>query len=168
MVVYLSLDDVFIEFSVEISPCLSGMSLLVDTLVFAFSLLLQYGLTWKVESSFGWIINFQPFGASLTSSLSEMMHPAKSKKLISISKVCQLSVRSFILRLSGSFSLFFWGALELSVFGKWNSVNRQSSLSSHFLHVWQLNLYLLFWIIQMIYLICFLLFLVRLENYGSF
>ena len=167
MVVYLSLDDVFIEFSVEISPCLSGMSLLVETLVFAFSLLLQDGLTWKAESSFGWIINFQPFGAALTSSLSEMMHPAKSKKLISIFKVCQLSVRSFILRLSGGFSLF-WGALELSPFGKWNSVNRQSFLSSHFLHVWQLNLYLLFWIIQMIYLICFLLFLVRLENYGSF
>ena len=45
MVVCLSLDDVVTESSVLRSPCLSAMSLLVETLVSAFSPLLQDGLT---------------------------------------------------------------------------------------------------------------------------
>ena len=67
------MDDVVIEFmfSVLISPFLSGMSLLVETLVLGSCLLLQDGLMS--------IINLQPFSAALTSSLSGIMHPAKSK-----------------------------------------------------------------------------------------
>ena len=104
MLVYLSLDDVIIEFWVLISSCLSGMSLLVETLVLASSPLLQDGLTWKAECSVGRVINLRPFGAALTSSLSGMMHPAKSKKLVGTSKVSQLSLWSFILGLTCSFS----------------------------------------------------------------
>lgn len=67
------MDDVVIEFkfSVLISPFLSGMSLLVETLVLGSCILLQDSLMS--------IINLQRFGAALTSSLSGIMHPAKSK-----------------------------------------------------------------------------------------
>ena len=87
MVVCLSLDDVVTEFSVLASPCLSGMSLLVETLVLASSPLLQDGLIWKAECSIGCIENLLSFGAALTSFLSGMMHWAKSKKLVGSSKV---------------------------------------------------------------------------------
>ena len=78
------------------------MSLLVETLVSAFSPLLQDGLTWKAECSVGRIINLQPFRAAMTSSvrMSGMMHLSKSKMLVGTSKVTQLSIRSFIMSVS--------------------------------------------------------------------
>ena len=152
------LDDA-IEFSVLTSLCLFGMSLLVEILVLVFSPLLQDSLTWKEEYSIGCITSLRPFGAALTSSLPGMMHPAKSKKLVGTSKASQLFIKSFILGLSGNFSLYFSRSIKTQSFwqmkltplfetsfklimfqNNWqNKTNRKSFLKCLEKNVWNLS-----------------------------
>ena len=73
-----------------------------------------------------------------------MMHPAKPKKMVGTFKVSSSSIRSFVLGLSGNFSLYFFRSIGILSFCKRNKIHGQRFCCSDFLDDWQLNLDLLF------------------------